>query len=202
MKLCLVTIVATALIALILSKWSRFKKRTWDEYYAHLREFDWNEAKDLFDREEEDRLESIARASSTSGIFRREQRSRLELAREMVGRSFHNTRLSFEWVYTEFRDMVNFHLEYEPAVVEAMEKVIEESRRFMWIARYDLAYMWLLSLTHFDEWRFMPVPSVVALRKVFDADVLQSYRRVKMAVVDFARLVYSQDEVDYILAKM
>jgi hypothetical protein len=180
-----------------LSRYSRLRRRTWDEYYPHLREFDWNEASVLFNREEEDRV-----LAQNPMFVRREQRARLDLAIEMIGRAHHNTHLSFQWIYTEWRDMNDHHLEYEPELVEAMRKALSEIRRFMWMARYDLGYMRVLGLFHFNEWRFMPVPSVAARRKVFDNDVLQAYQRVKRSVADFARLAYSQEEVECILAKM
>jgi hypothetical protein len=180
-----------------LSHYSRLRRRTWDEYYPHLREFDWNEASVLFSREEEDRV-----LAQDQMFVRREQRARLDLAVEMIGRAYHNTCLSYEWIYTEWRDMNDHHLEYEPEVVEAMRRALIAIRRFVWMARYDLGYMRVLGLFHFDEWRFLPVPSVVARRKVFDNDVLQAYQRVKRSVADFARLAYSQEEVECILAKM
>jgi hypothetical protein len=62
--------------------------------------------------------------------------------------------------------------------------------------------MWLLSLLHFDEWRFMPVPSIAARRKVFSADVLQSYERVRQAAAHLARVAYSEVDSQLILAKM
>lgn len=177
---------------------SRHKNLIWDEYYALLRQFDWEEAKLLFDNEEEDRR----KAKDDPWLFRHEQRRRLEIAVELVSRALHNNRLSHQWVGTEWRDMMKHHLAYDPEVVEAMRRVRRKTRQFRRMALYDLAYMRFLSLLHFDDWRFMPVPSVVARRKVFNDDILQAYQRVQLAVANFARLAYSRVEEECILAKM
>jgi hypothetical protein len=181
----------------VMLHWSRHKNLIWDEYYPLLRQFDWEEAKLFFDNDEEDK-----RKDRDLGLFRHEQRRQLEIALELVGRAYHNNRLSRQWIGTEWRDMMKHHLAYEPEVVEAMRLIRRETGKFRRMALYDLAYMWLLSLLHFDEWRFMPVPSVVARRKVFNDDILQAYERVRLAVANFASLAYSEEEAECVLAKM
>jgi hypothetical protein len=191
----LVSAVATLALTTVLFYWSRLKKRAWDEYQPLLREFDWNEAKILFDHEEEDRQRLIRDPKQ----FRRDQRARLDLAMELVGRrAYHNSRLSAEWNNTEWCDMIDYHLEYEPEKVEAMRTLRRETAAFRWIALLDLTYMWLLSLA----WPIIPVPSIAARRKVFSADVLQSYERVRQAAANFARLAYSEEEAQLVLTKM
>lgn len=177
---------------------SRLKKRTWDEYYPNLRTFDWTEARILFDHEEEDRLRELRDRRQ----FRRDQRARLDLAMELIGRAYHDSRLSLEWCSTDWGDMIDLHLEYDPELVEAMRLLIKESTSFNRIARIVLSQMWLLSVINFEQWRFMPVPSIVALRKAFGQDILQSYERVRQAAANMARLAMSDDEARLVLAKM
>jgi|SRR5579862_615376 len=192
----LTSTVATLTLILVLLYSSRLRRRTWDEVAPYLREFDWAEAKLLFDHEQEDRDKVL------SPTFRRDQRARLECVKEYVGRAHHNCRIVLEWAVTEHRDMVDHHLDYEPPVVEAIRTLRKEARRYRWIALIDLTFMWLLSLSHFDRWRFMPIPSVAARRKVFSADVLQSYERVRQAAATLARVAYAEDQTELILAKM
>ena len=198
MKICLATFITTIFLAFVLRSWTRLKKRTWDEYYPNLRQFDWQEARILFDHEEEDRLRDLRDPLQ----FRRDQRARLDLAVELLVRAYHDNRLSHEWVNTEWCDMIQYHLEYDFEQVEAMKLLRKETRSFKWIALFDLGHMWLLSLLHFERLRFMPVPSVVARRKVFGKDILQSYELVRQAAANMARLVMSEDEAQLVLAKM
>lgn len=193
---CFLTAVALATLTVSLFNWSRQKRRTWDEVAPHLREFDWPEARITFDHEQEERSRVL------SPTYRRDQRSRLECAKEYVSRAYHNCRIVLEWGTTEWRDMIDLHLEYEPLVVEAIKALRKEAAAFRWIALMALSYMWLLSLLHFDQWRFMPVPGIAARRKVFSADILQSYERVKQAAATLARVAYAEEQTDLILAKM
>jgi hypothetical protein len=193
-----ISVIVTGGASLVLANWSRYKKRGWDEYYPLLREFDWEEARYVFDHEQESR----AKRGETPEKYRRDQRARLDLGIEMVCRAYHNNRLSYEFVHTDWRGMNDYHLEYKPDVVEAMKTALNETKRFKWMARYALIYMWLLSMLHFDEWRFMPVPSVVARRKVFDNDLLQAYDRMKQAIAHFVMLGYNEEAAELVLAKM
>lgn len=192
------TLVAVSIFRSALSNWSRLKKRTWDEYCPNLRQFDWEEARILFDHEEEERLRDLRDPLQ----FRRDQRARLDLAMELIGRAYHDSRLSLEWSSTEWRDMFDLHLEYDPELVEAIRLLRKESTSFNRIARAVLLQMWLFSLLHFDQWRFMPVPSVVARRKTFGQDILQAYERVRQAAANMARLAMSECEAELILSKM
>ena len=198
MKTCLVTIVACFFIAFVLLNWSRRKKRTYDEFHPLLRKVDLAEARLLFDRSEEDRLESTCNPLE----FRQKQRARLEMAIELVGRALHDNRLAREWNNTEWRDMIDQHLEYELPMTEAMKTLRRETWVFMLLAMVDLSYMWFLSLLHFDKLRFMPVPSIAALRKVGSRDIVQAYERVVQATANLARMGYSEEEAEVVLAKM
>lgn len=192
----LVSAVVTMVLLVALLHSSRLRRRTWDEVAPHLREFDWAEARVLFDREQEDQSRFM------SPTFRRDQRAQLECAKEYVSRASHNSRIVLEWATTERRDMIDHSLEYLPSVVEAIDRLRKEARRFRWIAFADLSQMWLLSLSHFDRWHFMPIPSVAARRKVFASDILQSYEKVKEAAAALARAAYADEQTALILAKM
>jgi hypothetical protein len=195
---CLLTTAVLTVCALAVIDWSRLKTRSYDDFSSVLRSFDLAEATMLFDHEEEDRLREIRDPVQ----FARDQRARLDQAREMIGNAYHNTRRACEWNNTEWYDMIRHHLVYEPPVIEAMKTLRQECAAFLRIAFWDLLYIWLLSLLHFDRWRLMPVPSITGLRKVGSEDILQAYERVRQAAANLARLAYSEAEAQLVLAKM
>lgn len=58
---------AAAVLYSVLRNWSRQKKHTWDDYHIQLREFDWEEARAVFDHEKEDRLKALKDRYRTGG---------------------------------------------------------------------------------------------------------------------------------------
>ena len=172
-----------------------FKERTLDEVIGYLRKLDWQEMSRLFDPAEEEKLIGFW----TRRDFRRSQRARLDLAREFVECMYYDNRILFQWANTEHKDMRKHHLQYEPATVESILRLIDASRRFRRVALLALWKIRFLSFLHFDKLHFLRVPGVAALRNVGNTDLLRTFQSVKEAAVALAG-VYGEECALEILA--
>ena len=174
-----------------------FKERTLDEVIGYLRKLDWEEVTRLFDMNEEEKLMGFW----TRREFRRTQRARLDLASEFLGRMYHDNRIFFQWGSTEYKDMRRHHLQYEPETLESIRQLVRATKQFRRIALVAIFKVKLLSLLNFEKLRFLSVPSVAALRTVWNADLLQTYESVVKAAARLAS-VYGEEFEQEIMATL
>lgn len=174
-----------------------FRDRTLDEVVGYLRKVNWEEVSRLFDVHEEEELMGFGAV----GDRRRSQRARLDLACEFVERMAYNNRILSQWGRTERHDMLKHHLEYEPETVEQINQLISTTAEFRKMAFITTCRIRIFSLLNFDKLRFLPVPSVAALRTVCKADLLQTYQGVIRAAAALAT-VYGEESVQDILASL
>jgi hypothetical protein len=170
----------------ILRRLSAFTDRTLDDVPEFLQPIRLPDIENIFDPAKE--REDLA----GMGNVRRAQRARLALAREYVFRMQHNATIVYEWASTEWEDMVAHTLEYDRDTRERILALRREAILFGICSSMALARMWFWSLIHFEKWRFLPLPSVAAMRSVGGVDLVQAYVRVKDAALALA-LVYGQE---------
>jgi hypothetical protein len=172
-----------------------FKERTLDEVVGYLRKLDWEEVSKLFDTHEEEKLMGFW----TRREFRRTQRARLDLASEFLERMYHDNRIFFQWGSTEYKDMRRHHLQYEPETLKNIRQLVRATKEFRRIALIVIFKVKFLSLLNFEKLRFLPVPSVAALRTVWNGDLLQAYEAVVKAAAAMAS-VYGEEYGQEIMA--
>lgn len=177
--------VGLAALYLLLQRLAQFSKRTLDDVPDFLRQVNHAAIERLFDPGAE--AEALI-----SGNPRRTMRARLDLAREYVQNLHHNVTIVYQWGETEWRDMVHYNLEYDEDLRQRMLALHREAITFRVSARMALAKIWLLSVLNFDKWPLIPHPSVAALRRPGNVDLLQAYQRVKVAAAALA-WVYGEE---------
>jgi hypothetical protein len=191
------TVAGLGITCAVLRSLTVFRDRTIDEVIGYLRSIDWDELRQLFDHEQEEKI----RGFWISPNFRRTQRARLDQAREFLARMCYNCLLLFQWSNTEQKDKRKHHLEYEPAVTSSIRLLVQVTRRFYWISFWIRVKIFFLSLLNFDKLTFLPIPSVVALRTVRNTDLIELYAVVKKAVEGMAS-VYSEEVIQQITTTM
>ncbi len=178
--------VGIATLGALLRQLSSFNDRTLDDVAGFLRPISHQELERLFDPVgEQCQLQAF-------GNVRREQRARLDLSREYLGRMLHNTLIVSQWASTEWADMLKHQLNYDVDTRERILALRREAILFRLSASVVLARMWFWSLLHFDRWRFLPLPSVAGFRRSLDTDLLENYRKVKDSALSLA-LIYGQE---------
>ncbi len=129
---------------LVLQGRTLVRERTLDDVFPFLRTLDKNEMAELFDTMEE----AYRQFRTTEYRFRREQRVRLDLAREYFRRMVHNAVIIHQWANTELRDNINkepgYYNERERQVINVCDCAVE----FRMLAQAVLAKVWFLSLLH------------------------------------------------------
>lgn len=189
----------------VLDHQAQFKRRVIDEVDALLRRPDEEQLRELLDAEEEDQGRSYSFLSRAGYAYRREQRSRLDRLQEQYRRLDHNSKIIFQWADTEWYEIVHrgLHESYGPELCAKIKEVRLAAIELRGAMRIALARMWLLGLLHFDEVRFMPVPSVAALARSGSIGILEVYRRVKESALVLAATYGDNNEyADEIAAAM
>jgi hypothetical protein len=141
---------------------------------------------------------------------RREQRGRLDLAREYVRRMEHNAGILGQWGNTEAfylnecnEEDSDFKVE-APEIERQSEKILRLRKSALKVStssRLVLGRMFFLMLIRFDKTRFLPVPSVAALRKIGSTDLVKAYEELKEAALDLAK-EYGEEYASSLAAAM
>ena len=131
--------------------------------------------------------------------FRRAQRARLDLARELVECMYYDSRILFQWADTENRDMRKHHLDYEPETLDAIRQLIRATTEFRRVGIIVMLKIRFWSLLNFEKLEFLPVPGVAKLRWVGEDDLLRSFAAVRSAALALAG-VYGQEYAEEIAA--
>lgn len=172
-----------------------FTDRTPDEVLDYLRKINWKELEHLFDPEEEENLLSLGPYCNQ----RRQQRARLDLASEFLTCMYHNNRLFHHWSNGERKARRRYHLQYDEETMAKILDLVKVTARFRSFAFRVRCKIIVFSLINFHKLRFLPIPSVAALRTSGDSDLLQLYRSVKQAATALASL-YGDECVEEISA--
>ena len=174
------------------------RERTLDDVFPFLRSLERNEMAELFDVMEE----AYKRLRTTEYRFCREQRVRLDLAREYFRRMLHNALIIHQWANTELRDNINKEPGYYNQREQQVITVCERASEFRMLTQVVLTKIWFLSLLHqLDKLHLAPALRVAALRKTGTADVLNLYERLKDAAAALA-LTYGVDYYNEINSRM
>lgn len=82
--------------------------------------------------------------------------------------------------------MIKHHLDYPPHLEQKIRELRREGIRFLIAVNIALARIWFLSLFPFEDWKFLSLPKVGALRRTGSLDLCELYQRVKAATIEMA----------------
>jgi hypothetical protein len=173
-----------------------FRERSMDDVFPFLRPFDREELQKLFDPEEE-RLRPFRMSDYR---YHREQRVRLDLAREYLHRMIHNARIVHEWASTEFIDCADFPGEYDEAT---MQLICEQAAMFRIAAHVVLAKIWLFGLLqNLEALHLAPIPKIAPLRRTGSVNLLEIHAHLKDSAALLAFKNYGQEFCDEMNSRM
>jgi hypothetical protein len=160
--------------ALLLTHQPQLRRRTIDEIADFL--FDPGQDKLLvsFDPELDVQWQN-------EGNDRRLQCVRLAIFQDCLGFMLKNVRVLYEWADTERFENQHRHLEYDAALVKAIEDVIAASLLFLRLGRIAKWQLWVLAFSHFEALAFIPVPSIARFRSIGGIDLIDAYKGVAKA---------------------
>lgn len=191
--LCAVAGSITTIIGFILlRKLSGFNDRTIYDVPEVLRQIDEALVQRVFDIE----AETATRQVRGPYYFRREQRYRFDLAAALYGELYTNVCKLLQWLNTEAPAIRKLKTEdeYGPEALEQMEIGRREGARFCRYALCIIVKTRMLGLLMFlDRFCLLRTPSVAALLKFGNVDLLELYQEIRKAVTEFA-MVYGEEQ--------
>ena len=184
-------IVAFVAICVLLHDLGRFNKRIIWEVADYLRPQDERTERELFAPE----TEAALREQRAYLNFRRDQLARFDLATERLGCRRHNIVKLLEWICTEWRFIRRHHTEdeYTPEQLEWLNTVRRQAITFRRLALLAIVLCWGAKvLLQVDRRGWLPTPSLAALLRMLNVDLLDLYREIRMSAGQFA-LRYGED---------
>jgi|ERR1051326_2718160 hypothetical protein len=166
-------IVLLACLVLFYRRAYRFKRRPPSQVIAFLRAVDTEELRSLLDLEAEQYL----RLNLSKKQFRKEQRNRLWLTLEYLGRLFHNALVMVEWGHYElWRTRRTRSAEDREAALELVGSSIQV-RMCSFVLRATI-HVWLVRMAVLP---FLPPPRFAGLVNKGSTDLLEFYQTMKSA---------------------
>ena len=193
--------VMSHLFRFALNRRSRFKWRILDEVAPFLQKPNLEQLSEALDVEEDLRLRERGR-----GRLGRPERRQLRVRMEIVRHEYRVMRgtalVGYEWGNTEWHDMIRHNLDYAPHEQQKIQELRTAGVHFAVAVNLALAKIWLLGLLPFEDWRFIPLPSVAALRRIGGIDLREAYVRVKEATIALTALYGEGERAEEIRALM
>lgn len=173
--------VVSNVLRLFLNHRTRFRWRSIDEVAPFLYKPDLEQLAQALDPQEDRRMRF-----PILGDYRRDLRVNLEIVRREYRILHSNALVGYQWADTEWHDMLKHKLDYPPDLREKIQELRREGIRFLFAMGLMLAKIWLLTLFPFENWKFLPLPSVAALARIGRFDLRAAYQRVKDATIALA----------------
>lgn len=157
----------------------RFTRRPPSQVIAYLRAADPQEVGHLLDPVAEQYL----RLNLTRKQFRKEQRNRMWLALEYLGRLSHNALIMAEWGYYEMKRTQRTHIATDYELSTELLSASVQVRMCSFVLRATI-HVWLVRVALLP---FLRLPSVAKLIDAGSTDLLEFYRTMTGAAVQLSR---------------
>lgn len=157
----------------------RHSRRPPGQVIAYLRAVDTQELGHLLDPVAEQYL----RLNLTKAQFRKEQRNRMWLALEYLGRLSHNARIMAEWGYYELNRTRRTHIPQDRDTSTELLSASTQVRICCFVLRATI-HVWLMRMAVLS---FLRPPSFVRLIDAGSTDLLEFYQTMTSAAVQLSQ---------------
>ena len=157
----------------------RFTRRPPSQVIAYLRAVDAEELGHLLDPVAEEYL----RLNLTKAQFRKEQRNRMWLALEYIGRLSHNALIMAEWGYYELKRTRRTRIAADRELSTELLSASVQVRMCSFMLRATI-HVWLVRVALLP---FLRLPSVAKLMDAGSTDLLEFYRTMTEAAVQLSQ---------------
>lgn len=192
--------VTAVLLMGILRHYARFRWRTIDDVPDAMRQPDYALLDELT-------LSPVAIEQALLTASRRQRRAELDKLEEQYARCYHNSRINKDWANTEFQDMLMFERRGEPYDPQTQPPIREllaaatESCRDLLMVLTLIRFWTLVHALQLDRLEPFSLPATADLRTFDDRDILDSYRRLKLAIGGMGT-IYTEENCQLIVAWM
>ena len=157
----------------------RFTRRPPGQVIAYLRAADPQEVGHLLDPVAEQYL----RLNLTKQQFRKEQRNRMLLALEYIGRLSHNAGIMAEWGYYELKRTQRTHIAADRDLSTELLSASVQVRMCSFVLRATIN-KWLVRVALLP---FLPAPTVAKLIDAGSTDLLEFYQAMRDAAIQLSK---------------
>lgn len=166
-------------LVLLYRRTYRLTRRPPGQVIAYLRGVEPEELRQLLDPTAEQYL----RLNLSKEQFRKEQRNRMWLALEYLGRLSHNALIMAEWGHYELRRTRRTHsAEEREASLELISSSLQV-RVCSFVLRATI-HVWLVRMTVLP---FLPMPRIAGLVRMGSTDLLEFYQTMKYAAAQLSQ---------------
>lgn len=157
----------------------RHSRRPPGEVIAYLRAVDLEEVEHLLDPA----AEQFLRLNLTKEQFRKEQRNRMWLALEYLGRLSHNALVMAEWGYYELKRTHRTHIALDHKTATELLNASIQVRMCSFALRATI-HLWLMRVAVMP---FLRPPSVAGLMDAGSTDLLEFYQDMTNAALQLSQ---------------